>query len=232
MPRRPPRLKEKLAKMYDCKDNQLVSVFGFKSQFGGGKSSGFGLIYDNLEAIKQFEPKYRLVRNGLAETVQKSRKQIKERKNRTKKVRGVKKVRGEESMWEMIGKGGGGTDPSLRSPAPPHLAAMGLTPPLLPPPCRAVKPPKYRPFAEAVGGACCLFGIIPITSKRGPAPSTPWPLLIYLMAGGNSSYLAPSLSSPLHAEQQCICFCSPCNWTGTTGCTHSPQCMSTMSGPG
>mmetsp|Transcript_28499 Transcript_28499/g.90825 ORF Transcript_28499/g.90825 Transcript_28499/m.90825 type:complete len:127 (-) Transcript_28499:91-471(-) len=84
-------LKEKLAKMYDCKDNQLVSVFGFKSQFGGGKSSGFGLIYDNLEAIKQFEPKYRLVRNGLAETVQKSRKQIKERKNRTKKVRGVKK---------------------------------------------------------------------------------------------------------------------------------------------
>ena len=31
-------------------------------QFGGGKSSGFGLIYDNVEVAKKFEPKYRLVR--------------------------------------------------------------------------------------------------------------------------------------------------------------------------
>ena len=31
-------------------------------QFGGGKSTGFGLIYDDLKAAKQFEPKYRLVR--------------------------------------------------------------------------------------------------------------------------------------------------------------------------
>lgn len=31
-------------------------------QFGGGKSTGFGLIYDNLDAAKKFEPKYRLVR--------------------------------------------------------------------------------------------------------------------------------------------------------------------------
>jgi small subunit ribosomal protein S24e len=33
-------------------------------QFGGGKSTGFGLIYDDLKAAKQFEPKYRLVRVG------------------------------------------------------------------------------------------------------------------------------------------------------------------------
>jgi len=31
-------------------------------QFGGGKSTGFGLIYDNLDSAKKFEPKYRLVR--------------------------------------------------------------------------------------------------------------------------------------------------------------------------
>ena len=31
-------------------------------QFGGGKSTGFGLIYDTLEAAKRFEPKYRLIR--------------------------------------------------------------------------------------------------------------------------------------------------------------------------
>lgn len=33
-----------------------------RTQFGGGKSSGFGLIYDNVEVAKKFEPKYRLVR--------------------------------------------------------------------------------------------------------------------------------------------------------------------------
>jgi len=31
-------------------------------QFGGGKSTGFGLIYDTLESAKKFEPKYRLIR--------------------------------------------------------------------------------------------------------------------------------------------------------------------------
>lgn len=77
--------------MYDVKDEKCVFVFGLRTQFGGGKSTGFGLIYDNLEAAKKFEPKYRLIRNGLAEAVEKSRKQRKERKNRTKKLRGTKK---------------------------------------------------------------------------------------------------------------------------------------------
>ena len=31
-------------------------------QFGGGKSTGFGLIYDDKKAASQFEPKYRLIR--------------------------------------------------------------------------------------------------------------------------------------------------------------------------
>jgi len=84
-------LQERLAKMYDVKDEKCVFVFGLRTQFGGGKSTGFGLIYDNLEAAKKFEPKYRLIRNGLAEAIEKSRKQRKEKKNRTKKLRGVKK---------------------------------------------------------------------------------------------------------------------------------------------
>jgi small subunit ribosomal protein S24e len=87
-------LKEKLTKMYDVKDSACISLFGFRTQFGGGKSSGFGLIYDTIDAVKRFEPKHRLVRMGLASKVEKSRKQIKERKNRSKKVRGVKKVGG------------------------------------------------------------------------------------------------------------------------------------------
>ena len=43
-------LREKLAKMYDVSDNACVSLFGFRTQFGGGKSTGFGLIYDNIDA--------------------------------------------------------------------------------------------------------------------------------------------------------------------------------------
>lgn len=87
-------LREKLSKMYDVKDPNCVFVFGLRTQFGGGKSTGFGLIYDNVEVAKKFEPKYRLIRNGLATAVDKSRKQRKERKNRTKKLRGVKKNSG------------------------------------------------------------------------------------------------------------------------------------------
>ncbi|CAD6336574.1 unnamed protein product [Miscanthus lutarioriparius] len=86
-------LDERLAKLYEVKDSNCIFVFKFRTLFGGGKSTGFGLIYDNLEAAKKFEPKYRLIRNGLATKVEKSRKQMKERKNRAKKIRGVKKTK-------------------------------------------------------------------------------------------------------------------------------------------
>ncbi|CAI5524057.1 unnamed protein product [Closterium sp. Naga37s-1] len=87
-------LKEKLGAIYEKSDLSCIFVFGFRTQFGGGKSTGFGLIYDNLEAAKKFEPKYRLVRNGLEEKRNKeSRKLMKERRTRAKKVRGVKKTK-------------------------------------------------------------------------------------------------------------------------------------------
>ncbi|CAA7410085.1 unnamed protein product [Spirodela intermedia] len=86
-------LKEKLARMYDVKDQNAIFVFKFRTHFGGGKSTGFGLIYDSVENAKKYEPKYRLIRNGLATKVEKSRKQMKERKNRAKKIRGVKKTK-------------------------------------------------------------------------------------------------------------------------------------------
>ncbi|KAG0581294.1 hypothetical protein M758_4G247500 [Ceratodon purpureus] len=86
-------LKEKLTKLYEVRDPQSIFVFGFRTQFGGGKSTGFGLIYDSVDSAKKYEPKYRLIRNGLATKVEKSRKQIKERKNRAKKIRGVKKTK-------------------------------------------------------------------------------------------------------------------------------------------
>ncbi|MQM02847.1 hypothetical protein Taro_035617 [Colocasia esculenta] len=86
-------LKEKLARMYEVKNPDAIFVFKFRTHFGGGKSTGFGLIYDSVEHAKKYEPKYRLIRNGLATKVEKSRKQMKERKNRAKKVRGVKKTK-------------------------------------------------------------------------------------------------------------------------------------------
>lgn len=54
-------LAERLATMYKT-DKGRVVLFGFRTQFGGGKSTGFGLIYDDESAQKKFEPKHRLIR--------------------------------------------------------------------------------------------------------------------------------------------------------------------------
>ncbi len=70
-------------------DAKLVISFNFRTKFGGGKSTGFCLIYDNEEAMVKFEPKHRLVRNGMFTRAEKSRKAIKEAKNKGKKVRGT-----------------------------------------------------------------------------------------------------------------------------------------------
>lgn len=43
-------------------DPSCCLLYGFKVAFGGGRSTGFGMIYDNLVAAKKFEPKYRLTR--------------------------------------------------------------------------------------------------------------------------------------------------------------------------
>lgn len=41
-------LRDKLAAMYKAPKDQVI-VFGFRTQFGGGKSTGFALIYDSKE---------------------------------------------------------------------------------------------------------------------------------------------------------------------------------------
>lgn len=46
--------------MYKANKEQVV-VFGMKTKFGGGRSTGFGLIYDSRESMN-FEPRHRLVR--------------------------------------------------------------------------------------------------------------------------------------------------------------------------
>ncbi|KAI9719259.1 MAG: hypothetical protein M1812_003589 [Candelaria pacifica] len=87
-------LRSKLSELYKA-DKAQVMVFGFRTQYGGGKSTGFALIYESAAELKQFEPHYRLVRIGAATKIEKaSRQQRKQRKNRSKEVRGTAKTKG------------------------------------------------------------------------------------------------------------------------------------------
>lgn len=56
---------------------------------GGGRSTGFGLIYDNEAAAKKFEPRYRLIRAGLAEKKKRTRKQWKDLKKKRRTTWGT-----------------------------------------------------------------------------------------------------------------------------------------------
>ncbi|TFB06570.1 40S ribosomal protein S24-B [Trichoderma ghanense] len=110
-------LSEKLASLYKAQKEQ-VQVFGLRTQFGGGKTTGFALIYDSPEALKKFEPKYRLIRVGLATKPERPSRQqrtssihgqqrkllpaytCKQRKNRQKTLRGTAKVKGAKAKKE------------------------------------------------------------------------------------------------------------------------------------
>eukprot|EP01010_Urceolus_cornutus_P001385 NODE_1923_length_709_cov_352.912121_g1476_i1.p1 GENE.NODE_1923_length_709_cov_352.912121_g1476_i1~~NODE_1923_length_709_cov_352.912121_g1476_i1.p1 ORF type:complete len:159 (-),score=61.23 NODE_1923_length_709_cov_352.912121_g1476_i1:231-653(-) len=87
------QLRAKLAQMFKVKDKDTIVVYGFKTAYGGGRSTGFGLIYDTVALCKRYEPTYRLVRMGLKKKRSPARKQKKEKKNRAKKARGMKKVK-------------------------------------------------------------------------------------------------------------------------------------------
>ncbi|EHA98509.1 40S ribosomal protein S24 [Heterocephalus glaber] len=83
--------REKVTKMYKTTPD-VTFAFGLRTHFGGGKTTGFGMIYDSLDYVKKNEPKHRLARHGLYEKKKTSRKQRKEHKNRMKKVRGTAKA--------------------------------------------------------------------------------------------------------------------------------------------
>lgn len=54
-------LRELLGKMYKT-TKDVVTCFGFRTAYGGGKSTGFALIYDSVDVMKKNEPKHRLLR--------------------------------------------------------------------------------------------------------------------------------------------------------------------------
>ena len=47
--------------MYNCTADR-VFTFGFKTNLGGGKSTGLGLIYHTMDFAKNFKTKYRLLK--------------------------------------------------------------------------------------------------------------------------------------------------------------------------
>ena len=61
-------LAEKLASVYKAEKEQVVT-FGLRTYFGGGRTTGFALIYDDKTSQRKFEPRYRLVRVGIDQTL-------------------------------------------------------------------------------------------------------------------------------------------------------------------
>lgn len=67
-------VQEKLSKIHKT-TLDVFFVFGFRTRFRGGKTTGFGLIYDSFDHAKKNEPKHRLARHGLYD--QKKKKKVK-----------------------------------------------------------------------------------------------------------------------------------------------------------
>jgi ribosomal protein S24E len=54
-------IKVKLAQTLKAKEEN-ISIFGLKTKFGGGRSTGFALIYDSADARKKYDSKKMLRR--------------------------------------------------------------------------------------------------------------------------------------------------------------------------
>jgi small subunit ribosomal protein S24e len=67
---------------------ELVVVFGLETHFGGGKTTGFAFIYNTQDALKQVEPKHRLIKAHLAEKGKLTRRQRKNARKQKMKVWG------------------------------------------------------------------------------------------------------------------------------------------------
>lgn len=57
-------IRNELASRHNVADSKLIFLFNFRTAFGGGKTTGFCFIYDNLDEAKKFEPNHRLRRIG------------------------------------------------------------------------------------------------------------------------------------------------------------------------
>ncbi|XP_036180754.1 40S ribosomal protein S24-like [Myotis myotis] len=82
-------IRGELAKMYAITAD-VIFVFEFRTHFGGGKTTGFGMIYDSLAYARKNELKRGPAGHGMSEKA--SRKPQKEHKSRMKKGRRTAKA--------------------------------------------------------------------------------------------------------------------------------------------
>jgi small subunit ribosomal protein S24e len=54
-------IKAKLATMFKAKE-EAIAIYGLKTKFGGGRSTGFALVYDSVDARKKNDTKKLLKR--------------------------------------------------------------------------------------------------------------------------------------------------------------------------
>lgn len=82
-----------ISKKYNAPLEQVV-IFGLRTKFGGNTSSAFGLIYGSKDSLRKFEPKHRLIKQGVIEKakITTTRKTKKDLKNKIKKLRGKDKT--------------------------------------------------------------------------------------------------------------------------------------------
>eukprot|EP00826_Nyctotherus_ovalis_P000356 TRINITY_DN0_c3893_g1_i1.p2 TRINITY_DN0_c3893_g1~~TRINITY_DN0_c3893_g1_i1.p2 ORF type:complete len:154 (+),score=63.52 TRINITY_DN0_c3893_g1_i1:36-464(+) len=83
-------LEARLAESFKAKKSCCV-VYGLKAKFGGGRSTGFALIYDSEDYRKKFETIPRLRKMGLKDKPGMARKMKKSLRVKRKKVRGTEK---------------------------------------------------------------------------------------------------------------------------------------------
>ena len=70
-------------------DKNLVVIFGLQTKFGGGRTTGFGFIYDSQDSMKTIEPQHRLIKLGLAQKTKKTRRMRKNDRKQKVKVWGA-----------------------------------------------------------------------------------------------------------------------------------------------
>ncbi|CDW89669.1 40s ribosomal protein s24 [Stylonychia lemnae] len=90
------QIKTKLAALLKSKEEQ-IAIFGLKTKFGGGRTTGFATIYDSVDLRKKYDSKKMLRRDGYLIRAKSSRKQRKEIKGRVLKVRGIAKAKAASS---------------------------------------------------------------------------------------------------------------------------------------
>ena len=81
-------IKKALVDMYSA-NSDLVFTFGFRTGFGGDKTTGFAYVYDTEEAAKKMEPRHRLIALGWAEARTRKRGAWKDAKKKIKSTWGT-----------------------------------------------------------------------------------------------------------------------------------------------